>query len=272
MAPTVAFGRCLEERILRRGGFPDFDDRTAISDVESCPGSEPGAGIRCLGDDLSARSTYGSARCGGYLAGFVSDWQVLGRRARSARQRRLKFLLHLAISVARQTFNRRRPSNNDTLIPALVALDPESLSLLASCSVAQNNISIATPGRHRAPLAITNHTMTANEFRKMALEFPGTVESAHMSHPDFRVEGRIFATLGYPDDSWGMVKLTAEQQRAFMKRGPGVFRPCNFDSHPTGGGLGNLTFNNFKRTARTGNLRRTHLWHKQVLVFEKLRA
>ena len=47
-----------------------------------------------------------------------------------------------------------------------------------------------------------------------------------MSHPDFRVEGRIFATLGYPDDSWGMVKLTAEQQRAFMKTGPCVFRPC----------------------------------------------
>ena len=91
---------------------------------------------------------------------------------------------------------------------------------------AQNNISIATPGRPAAPLAITNDTMTANEFRKMALEFPGTAESAHMSHPDFRVEGRIFATLGYPDDSWGMVKLTAEQQRAFMKRGPGMFRPC----------------------------------------------
>src|SRR6266496_4073323 len=39
--------------------------------------------------------------------------------------------------------------------------------------------------------------MTSNEFRKMALGFPGTVESAHMSHPDFRVEGRIFATLGW---------------------------------------------------------------------------
>jgi YjbR protein len=69
--------------------------------------------------------------------------------------------------------------------------------------------------------------MTANVFRKMALGFPGTVESAHMSHPDFRVEGRIFATLGYPDDSCGMVKLTVEQQRTFIKRGEGAFRPCN---------------------------------------------
>ena len=69
--------------------------------------------------------------------------------------------------------------------------------------------------------------MTSNEFRKMALGFPGTVESAHMSHPDFRVEGRIFATLGYPDESWGMVKFTGEQQRAFIKRGKGAFRPGN---------------------------------------------
>src|SRR5438876_362466 len=40
----------------------------------------------------------------------------------------------------------------------------------------------------------------------------------------------------------------------------------NLDPHPTGGWLGNFTFNNLKRTARTANLRRTHLWHKQVLV------
>lgn len=69
--------------------------------------------------------------------------------------------------------------------------------------------------------------MTSNEFRKMALGFPGTVESAHMSHPDFRVEGRIFASLGYPDESWGMVGLTAELQCAFIRRGKGAFRPCN---------------------------------------------
>jgi hypothetical protein len=69
--------------------------------------------------------------------------------------------------------------------------------------------------------------MTSNDFRKMALGFPGTVESAHMNHPDFRAEGRIFATLGYPDESWGMVGLTGEQQRAFIRRGNGAFRPCN---------------------------------------------
>ena len=68
--------------------------------------------------------------------------------------------------------------------------------------------------------------MTAEEFRKLALSFPGATESAHMNHPDFRIGGKIFATLG-PDESWGMVKLTPDQQRSFIKKAPGVFNPCN---------------------------------------------
>jgi hypothetical protein len=46
-----------------------------------------------------------------------------------------------------------------------------------------------------------------------------------MSHPDFRVRGKIFATLGYPDAAWGMVKLTPEQQRAFVQLDPAAFVP-----------------------------------------------
>ena len=69
--------------------------------------------------------------------------------------------------------------------------------------------------------------MTENNFRTLALGFPGAIESAHMNHPDFRVEGRIFATLSFPDKSWGMVKLTPGQQRSFIKEAPDVFRPCN---------------------------------------------
>ncbi len=46
--------------------------------------------------------------------------------------------------------------------------------------------------------------MTADEFRKLALELPEASESAHMDHPDFRVRDKIFATLG-PDEDWGMV-------------------------------------------------------------------
>ena len=69
--------------------------------------------------------------------------------------------------------------------------------------------------------------MTINEFRKMALEIPGAIEQSHMNHPDFRVEGKIFATLGAPDKNWGMVKLAPEQQRAFIEKAPGVFKPCS---------------------------------------------
>jgi hypothetical protein len=68
--------------------------------------------------------------------------------------------------------------------------------------------------------------MNANDFRTAALKVPGAVESAHMDHPDFRVHGKIFASLGYPDEDWGMVKLTPEQQESFMKRAPEMFKPC----------------------------------------------
>jgi len=69
--------------------------------------------------------------------------------------------------------------------------------------------------------------MTIDEFRKMALEIPNAVERLHMNHPDFRVAGRIFASLGVPDESWGMVKLTPEQQRTFIEKAPEVFKPSS---------------------------------------------
>jgi len=69
--------------------------------------------------------------------------------------------------------------------------------------------------------------MTADDFRKMALEIPGAVEQSHMDHPDFRLYGKIFASLGAPDENWGMVKLTPAQQRAFLKQAPRMFKPCN---------------------------------------------
>lgn len=67
--------------------------------------------------------------------------------------------------------------------------------------------------------------MTADEFRRMALSFPETKEQAHMNHPDFRVRGKIFATLGYPGDNWAMVKLTPEQQANFVQAEPAAFVP-----------------------------------------------
>ena len=69
--------------------------------------------------------------------------------------------------------------------------------------------------------------MTFDEFRKMALEIPKAVERSHMNHPDFRVAGKIFASLGVADENWGMVKLTPEQQRELIKNAPEIFKPCS---------------------------------------------
>jgi hypothetical protein len=46
-----------------------------------------------------------------------------------------------------------------------------------------------------------------------------------MAHPDFRLGGKVFATLGYPDHSWGMVKLNPAQQREFILAAPKAFSP-----------------------------------------------
>jgi hypothetical protein len=67
--------------------------------------------------------------------------------------------------------------------------------------------------------------MTTNDFRHLALALPETAEQSHMDHPDFRVGGTIFGTLGYPEKGWGMVKLTPEQQHYFSKADPDAFVP-----------------------------------------------
>lgn len=69
--------------------------------------------------------------------------------------------------------------------------------------------------------------MTPKEFRRLALSLPETEERAHMEHPDFRVGGKIFATLGYPEDGFAMVKITPIEQEMFVKAQPMVFKPCN---------------------------------------------
>lgn len=68
--------------------------------------------------------------------------------------------------------------------------------------------------------------MIADDFRRIALGQEGAIESSHMGHPDFRANGRIFATL-HPDDEWGMVKLTPEQQKEFVRANPTTFAPEN---------------------------------------------
>lgn len=67
--------------------------------------------------------------------------------------------------------------------------------------------------------------MSAKRFRLTALALPEAVEGAHQGHADFRVGKRIFATLGYPDQDWGMVKLSPDQQAVLVEAKPDIFRP-----------------------------------------------
>src|SRR5437870_12757941 len=66
--------------------------------------------------------------------------------------------------------------------------------------------------------------MTADEFRALALELPGAVEDAHMGHPDFRINGRIFATLG-PKPDHAMVKLLLDAQQGYLDDHSAAFQP-----------------------------------------------
>jgi hypothetical protein len=67
--------------------------------------------------------------------------------------------------------------------------------------------------------------VTPNQFRRIALSLPDAVEGAHMGHADFRVGGKIFATLGHPDPGHGMVQLKADQQALLVETSPEVFTP-----------------------------------------------
>ncbi len=67
--------------------------------------------------------------------------------------------------------------------------------------------------------------MTIARFRRVALALPEALEGSHHGKADFRVGKRVFATLGYPDEKWGMVKLTPEQQTMLVDAEPDVFRP-----------------------------------------------
>ena len=68
--------------------------------------------------------------------------------------------------------------------------------------------------------------MKASDFRRIALSMPEAIESEHMAHPDFRVGGKIFATLGYPDKDHGMVILPPEDQARLVQTYPKIFAPA----------------------------------------------
>jgi len=100
--------------------------------------------------------------------------------------------------------------------------------------------------------------MTPGEFREVALSFPEAIESAHMHHPDFRVGGRIFATLGYPNENSAMVKLSPDEQKEFVRTSSDVFTPVK-------GAWGRQGATNICLPAATPNIVRealTSAWRK----------
>ena len=79
-----------------------------------------------------------------------------------------------------------------------------------------------SPVAPQRPIAMAS----AEDFRRIALAFPGAEERAHMGHPDFRVGGKIFATLHAPEKGTGAVMLLPEQQELAMEAEPDAFSPA----------------------------------------------
>lgn len=67
--------------------------------------------------------------------------------------------------------------------------------------------------------------MTAAGFQRIALSLEGAQEGSHMGALDFRVGGRIFATLAAAEQGFGNLMLTPEQQTAFVEEAPAIFLP-----------------------------------------------
>ena len=69
--------------------------------------------------------------------------------------------------------------------------------------------------------------LTADDFRQLVLALDGAIESSHMGHPDFRANGRIFATL-HTNETCGMVKLLPDEQRVLLRSHPDDVRPIRW--------------------------------------------
>jgi hypothetical protein len=86
--------------------------------------------------------------------------------------------------------------------------------------------------------------MTLDDFRRIALSFEGAEESSHMGAPDFRVDGRIFATLASAKQGYGNLMINPEQQAAFVEEMPEVFLPIH-------GGWGRMGMTHIRLAAAT---------------------
>ena len=86
--------------------------------------------------------------------------------------------------------------------------------------------------------------MNASDFRRIALSLEGAEESSHMGAPDFRVGGRIFATLASQDQGYGNLMLTPDQQADFVRELPEVFLPIK-------GGWGRMGYTHIRLARAT---------------------
>lgn len=89
--------------------------------------------------------------------------------------------------------------------------------------------------------------MIPDDFRRIALSLEGAEEGSHHGHPDFRVGGRIFATLASQDQGYGNLMLNPEQQAAFVAELPDVFLPIP-------GGWGRMGMTHIRLAAATGDI------------------
>jgi hypothetical protein len=107
--------------------------------------------------------------------------------------------------------------------------------------------------------------MTPSDFRRIALSLEGVEESSHMGSPDFRVGGRIFATLAAQSQGYGNLMLDPAQQAAFVAEQPDVFIPV-------GGGWGRNGATHLKLSAASEDLIYGALQTAWKLRIEKNRA
>jgi len=104
--------------------------------------------------------------------------------------------------------------------------------------------------------------MNVNDFRRIALNLEGAEEGSHMGSPDFRVGGRIFATLASQKEGYGNLMLTPEVQATFVEEAPEVFIPIP-------GGWGKMGATHIRLAAANGDLMEDALRTAWKLRLEK---
>ena len=104
--------------------------------------------------------------------------------------------------------------------------------------------------------------LTASDFRRIALSFEGAKEGSHMGSPDFRVGGRIFATLASQAQGYGNLMIDPEHQAAFVGEAPDIFLPIR-------GGWGRMGMTHLRLDRATEDVMRGALRTAWRLRLEK---